>query len=127
MEYRDTIQACRDTVRKAKVHLELNVARIVKDSNKCLSIGDKRKTKENIGILLNDKITQDTEKAEVLNTFYSSQSLLSRPVFRNPWSPISGRENWSKEYVPLVEDNQAREYLGKLDINKSTGPDGMYP
>lgn len=29
--------------------------------------------------------------------------------------------------VLLVEDDQVREYLSKLDIPKSMDPDGMYP
>ncbi|KFP47342.1 hypothetical protein N323_05380, partial [Cathartes aura] len=28
---------------------------------------------------------------------------------------------------PLVEEDQVREYLSKLDIHKSMGPDGMRP
>ncbi|KFV85509.1 hypothetical protein N308_10173, partial [Struthio camelus australis] len=28
---------------------------------------------------------------------------------------------------PLVEEDQVRDHLGKLDIHKSTGPDGMHP
>ena len=33
----------------------------------------------------------------------------------------------SKEDVALVEEDQVREYLSKLDIPKSMGPDGMPP
>lgn len=32
---------------------------------------------------------------------------------------------WSKEYVPLVEEDQVMEYLSK-DIHKLMSPDGMY-
>jgi len=36
-EYRNVVKACRDTTRKAKVSLELNLARDVKDNEKsCL-------------------------------------------------------------------------------------------
>jgi len=33
-EYRNVVRACRDARRKAKVHLELNLARDVKDNKK---------------------------------------------------------------------------------------------
>lgn len=35
-------------------------------------------------------------------------------------------KGWSKEDVPLVEENEAREYLSKIDFLKPTGPDGMH-
>ncbi|GAB0205041.1 mitochondrial enolase superfamily member 1 [Grus japonensis] len=34
---------------------------------------------------------------------------------------------WRKEDFPLVEEDQVREHLGKLDTHKSMGPDGMHP
>ena len=44
-EYRDTVRACRDLVRKAKAQLELNVVRDVKENKKSFFkyISDKRK------------------------------------------------------------------------------------
>ena len=32
----------------------------------------------------------------------------------------------SKENLPLVEEDQVREYLSKLDIRKSMGPDRVH-
>ncbi|KAK4807097.1 hypothetical protein QYF61_018438 [Mycteria americana] len=98
-----------DEVRKAKSQMELNLARDVKGNKKGFYkyIGDKRKARENVGPLLNeagDLVTQDMEKAE------------------ETWGKV-----WSKEDVPLVEEDQVREYLSKLDIHKSMGPDGMHP
>ena len=74
-EYRDTVQLCRDGVRKAKAHLELNLARDVKGNKKGFYISIKRKTRENVGPLLNGAgptLTEDTVKAEVLNAFFAS-------------------------------------------------------
>ncbi|GAB0206573.1 mitochondrial enolase superfamily member 1 [Grus japonensis] len=34
---------------------------------------------------------------------------------------------WRKEDFPLVEEDWVREHLGKRDIHKSMGPDGMHP
>lgn len=42
------------------------------------------------------------------------------PVFRNP-------RTWIKKGITVVEEDQVREYLSKLGINKSIGPDGMQP
>lgn len=51
--------------------MELNLDRYVKDYKKalCKYMGDKRKTKENVGPLLNkmgDPVAEGTKKAEVL-------------------------------------------------------------
>lgn len=75
--------------------VQLHVPRDVKDSKKGLYkyIGDKRKTRENVGPLLNemwDLITQDIKKAEVLNL--ASQECQV---------PDTRGEGWSKEDVPL--------------------------
>lgn len=34
---------------------------------------------------------------------------------------------WSKDDIPLVEEDQVRENLNKLDIDKCMGPNRMYP
>ncbi|GAB0189276.1 mitochondrial enolase superfamily member 1 [Grus japonensis] len=34
---------------------------------------------------------------------------------------------WRKEDFPLVKEDQVRDHLGKLDIHKSMGPNGMHP
>jgi len=54
-EYRNVVKACRDAMRKAKVHLELNLARDVKDNKKGFFtyISRKQKTRENVGLLMN--------------------------------------------------------------------------
>ncbi|GAB0209533.1 mitochondrial enolase superfamily member 1 [Grus japonensis] len=38
-----------------------------------------------------------------------------------------GEKVWRKEDLPLVEEDRVRDRLGKLNIHKSMGPDGMYP
>jgi len=54
-EYRNILSACRDATRKAEAQLVLNLARDVKDNKKgfFMSIIRKRKTRENMGLLLN--------------------------------------------------------------------------
>ncbi|KFW73581.1 hypothetical protein AS28_12130, partial [Pygoscelis adeliae] len=76
-EYREEIiQAARDQVRKAKALIELNLARDIKGDKKSFHryVRDRRKTRENVGPLRNemgDLVTQDMEKAEVLNDFFA--------------------------------------------------------
>jgi len=62
---------------KAKAHLELNLARNVKDNRKGIFkyIGRKKKTRDNVGPLLNEVgvlVMEDTEKAELLNAFFTT-------------------------------------------------------
>ncbi|GAB0209615.1 hypothetical protein GRJ2_003427200 [Grus japonensis] len=76
-EYRNIVRVCRGTTRKAKAHLELNLARDVKDNKEGFFkyISSKRKTRENVGPLLNEVgalVMEDTEKAELLNAFFAS-------------------------------------------------------
>ena len=71
-DYKDVARLCRDKIRKAKTHLELNLATAVKDNKKCFYkyINTKRRTKENLHPLLDaggNLVTRDEEKAEVLN------------------------------------------------------------
>ncbi|PKU35582.1 glycerol kinase [Limosa lapponica baueri] len=130
-EYRNIVRVCRDATRKAKAHLELNLQRDVKDNEKgffkCNS--SKRKTRENVGPLLNGVgalVTEDTEKAELLNAAFAS-------VFTAKANPqesqtLEVRENiWRKEDFPLVEQDWVKDHLGKLKTHTSMGPNGMHP
>lgn len=68
-EYREIIQAAKDQVRKAKLLLQLNLARDIKGNKKsfCRYNSDKRKTREIVGPLqkeTGDLVTQDMKKAQ---------------------------------------------------------------
>lgn len=70
-EFRGTVEACRGGIRKAKAHLQLNLARDVKGNKKGIygDMGSKRKPSENMGPLLNgagDLETKSMGKAKVL-------------------------------------------------------------
>ena len=49
-EYRNVVRACRDVTRKAKAHLELYLAKEIKDNRKGFLkyVSSKRKTRENV-------------------------------------------------------------------------------
>ena len=64
-EYKNVIRVCRDVTSKAKAHLELKLARDVKNNKKgCFYyISSKRKARDNVGPLLNEAGILVTEDA----------------------------------------------------------------
>lgn len=70
----ETVQECRDRVRLPKAHLELNLVRNAKDKKGYYKyISYKRKTRENVELLLNgagNLVVKDMEKAKVLNATF---------------------------------------------------------
>ncbi|GAB0181301.1 mitochondrial enolase superfamily member 1 [Grus japonensis] len=118
-------------MRKAKAHLELNLARDVKDNNKgvCKYISSKRKTRENVGLLLNEVgalAMEDTEKVGLLDTFFVS--VFTAKAIPQESQTLEVRQKvWRKEDFPLVKEDWVRDHLGKLDTHKSMGPDGIHP
>ncbi|KGL82736.1 hypothetical protein N309_03795, partial [Tinamus guttatus] len=76
-ERRNAAREYRDATRKARAHLELELAKDVRGNRNGFYkyISSKRKTRENVGSLLNGEgalVTEDAEKAEFLTAFFAS-------------------------------------------------------
>ncbi|GAB0209359.1 hypothetical protein GRJ2_003401600 [Grus japonensis] len=128
-EYRETVRAARDQVRKAKALIEISLARDVKGNKKSFYryVSDKRRTRENVGPLQNetgDLVTQDMEKAEVLNDFFAS--VFTGNCLSHTAQVTEGRDGENAE-LPTVGEDQVREYVRNLKVHKSMGPDELHP
>ncbi|GAB0182534.1 mitochondrial enolase superfamily member 1 [Grus japonensis] len=128
-EYRETVQAAREQVRKAKALIEISLAGDVKDKKKSFYryVSDKRRIRENVGPLQNetgDLVTQDMEKAEVFNDFFAS--VFTGKSLSHTAQVTEGRD-WENAEPPTVGEDQVREFLRNLKVHKSMGPDEMHP
>ncbi|GAB0187062.1 mitochondrial enolase superfamily member 1 [Grus japonensis] len=127
-EYRETVRAAREQVRKAKALIEISLARDVKDNKTSFYryVSDKRRMRENVGSLWNetgDLVTQDMEKAEVLNDFFAS--VFTGKSLSHTAQVTEGRD-WENAEPPTVGEDQVREYLRNLKVHKSMGPDELH-
>ncbi|GAB0176434.1 mitochondrial enolase superfamily member 1 [Grus japonensis] len=124
-EYRETVRAAREQVRKAKALIEISLARDVKDNKKSFYryVSDKRRTRENVGPLRNEMgelVTQDMEKAEVLFASVFTGKCLSHTA------QVAEGRDWENAELPTVGEDQVREYLRNLKVHKSMGPYEMH-
>ncbi|KAK4807141.1 hypothetical protein QYF61_018482, partial [Mycteria americana] len=129
-DYRDAVCHCREKIRAAKARLEFKLASTVKDNKKGFlkSINSKRRTRDNIGLLLDEVghlTNRDVDKAETFNAFFAS-------VFNTndgPWdpqSPVLEHHDWGHDKLP-ADSELVRDLLLQLDAHKSMGPDGIHP
>ncbi|GAB0203088.1 mitochondrial enolase superfamily member 1 [Grus japonensis] len=73
---------------------------------------------------MGDLVSQDMEKAEVLNDFFAS--VFAGKCLSHTAQVAEGRD-WENAEPPSVGEDQVREYLRKLKVHKSMGPDELHP
>ncbi|KAK4807113.1 hypothetical protein QYF61_018454 [Mycteria americana] len=136
-DYRDAVRLLNhlnhlnhEKIHAAKARLEFKLDSTVKDNKKGFSksINSKRRTRDNIGPLLDEvgHLTNgDVDKAEMFNAFFAS-------VFNTddgPWdpqSPVLEHHDWGNDKLP-ADSELVRDLLLQLDAHKSMGPDGIHP
>jgi len=105
-EYRGVVRVCGNATRKAKAHLELNLVKETKDNKKDFFyyfffkyVNSKRKSRYNVGPLLNEGsvlVTGDAEKVEMMNAFFALvfTAMTVRRTLRR-WSMFrGGQQSW---------------------------------
>ncbi|GAB0183232.1 mitochondrial enolase superfamily member 1 [Grus japonensis] len=73
---------------------------------------------------MGELVTQDMEKAEVLNDFFVS--VFTGKSLSHTAQVAEGRD-WENAEPPTVGEDQVREYLRNLKVQKSMGPDQLHP
>ncbi|GAB0206367.1 mitochondrial enolase superfamily member 1 [Grus japonensis] len=75
---------------------------------------------------MGDVVTQDMEKAEVLNDFFASVFAGKCSSHTIQVTEGKGRD-WENAEPPTVGEDQVREYLRNLKVHKAMGPDELHP
>uniref|UniRef100_K7EZK6 Reverse transcriptase domain-containing protein n=1 Tax=Pelodiscus sinensis TaxID=13735 RepID=K7EZK6_PELSI len=126
-EFKCIVRECRGVIRKAKAQMELRLAKGVKDNKKGFYRHvNKKVIREGVQSLMDEGgnlVTEDVGKAEVLNAFFAS-------VFTDKvgsWTSAPSDARWNDDGQPVVVKEQVRNYLEKLNVHKSMGPDLMHP
>ncbi|CAJ0940923.1 unnamed protein product [Ranitomeya imitator] len=126
--YREKNTLSKKLIKPAKKETEKHIAKESKTNPKLFFnyINSKRIKTENVGPLKNSEermVVDDEEKANILNTFFSTVFTVENEMLgeipRNNENPILRVTNLTQEEV--------RNRLNKIKIDKSPGPDGIHP
>jgi len=109
-EYREIVRAARGQVRKAKALIELNLGRDINSNKKSFHryTSDKRKVREKVVPLwkeTGDLVTQDMEKAEVLQNIFALVFTGKCSSHTTQVTDSKGRD-WENEELPTVGEDQ---------------------
>ncbi|GAB0199179.1 mitochondrial enolase superfamily member 1 [Grus japonensis] len=114
----------------AKTQLQLKLASTVGDNKKGFFkyVDNKRRTRENIGLLLNKNghlTNRDIDKAETFNAFFASVFNTDDGLW-DPSCPELEDRDCGNDKLP-ADPELVRDLLLHLDAYKSMGPDGIHP
>lgn len=125
--YKEVFRICREKTRKVKAQLEIRLAIVVKQNKKlfCKYINRKRKAMENLQPLLGvmGKVaTENKEKTEVLNTFFTS---VFKYQINYLWITLPPDvEVGDGDVINPPQMETIRDPLFHLDCHKSIGTEG---
>ena len=117
-------------IKKAKYNYEANIACKCKENPKVFwnHVNSKRKCREALSALEHkgEVITDDAGKAEVLNNFFSSV-FTKENLNDQPQLEPGSRSNHVFTSNLILTVDAVKSKLKSLNINKSPGPDSIYP
>uniref|UniRef100_A0A8C5PX62 Reverse transcriptase domain-containing protein n=1 Tax=Leptobrachium leishanense TaxID=445787 RepID=A0A8C5PX62_9ANUR len=126
--YRAANKACKNVIRWAKLENEKEIAKESKTHPKRFFryINSKKPKSENVGSLKSESgllLTEDQDKAEILNDYFSSVFIKEKP--------ITGDMKFINKNLLIQSDwltqDKVLHKLNNVNVNKAPGPDGIHP
>uniref|UniRef100_A0A8C5MT82 Reverse transcriptase domain-containing protein n=1 Tax=Leptobrachium leishanense TaxID=445787 RepID=A0A8C5MT82_9ANUR len=126
--YRAANKACKNAIRWAKLENEKEIAKESKTNPKRFFryINSKKTKSENVGSLKSESgllLTEDQDKAEILNDYFSSVFIKEKP--------ITGDMQFINKNLLIQSDwltqDKVLQKLNNVNVNKAPGPDGIHP
>ncbi|GAB0184088.1 mitochondrial enolase superfamily member 1 [Grus japonensis] len=129
-DYRDAARLCREKICAAKAQLELKLASTVGDNKKGFFkyINNKRKSRENIGSLLDENghlTNRDIDKTETFHAFFAFVFNTDDGLWDTRCPELEDHD-CGNDKLP-ADPELVRDLLLHLDAYKSMGPDGIHP